>query len=119
MKKSVFLMLVSLSISQSTFAHICDRYTTQTDISQCAIREMKKADARLGTVYNNYMKKLSPANKAHLKQNEIAWIKRKEQTCRNEGEEYAGGSMQGMIIAMCLEKKANERVNELHQMMKK
>ena len=119
MKNSTFLLLAFLAMNQSAFAHVCERYNTQTTISQCTIIEMRKADARLGTVYKNYMKQLSPAGKELLKKDEIAWIKRKEQACRNEGEKYEGGSMQGMIIAMCLEQKANERVSELHRMMKK
>lgn len=119
MKKLILATLFVSVTGHTAQNHVCGKFATQSQINQCTYQEMKKADARLGKVYNAYMKRLPPAEKAQLKNDELAWIKRKEQACQVEGTDYERGSMQSMVISMCLEEKANQRIVELNRMMKK
>lgn len=91
----------------------CGDATSQTSISQCVIVEMKTADAALTYVYKALMAKLSASEKQKLRVAERAWIDYRDKMCDFAGLSREGGSMQGMVVAMCRTEMITEQTRKL------
>lgn len=82
---------------------------TQSEMSDCAAKEYQRADEVLTRVWKSihHSQKLLDAQRK--------WIAFKESDCDAVGEDYEGGSMQGMVIAQCLTKHTLARVDDLKE----
>jgi len=96
----------------------CADAQTQADMNICWGKEYKAADATLNQVYGQLMRKLDEADKTQLKQVEAAWLKYRDANCEFVGDQYKGGSMRPMIVAMCLADMTGNRTVELRNQIK-
>lgn len=95
----------------------CDEAMNQHDLNMCADREFKAADAVLNRVYQQLLSK-SGADKAKLKEAEIAWLKYRDANCDYEASAFEGGSMQPMIYSFCLARMTRNRTAEFQLQLK-
>ena len=93
----------------------CEGRGSQAEASGCARREFQAADAELNRAYNRLDGILDAAEKALLKQSELAWIKYRDTTCAFESSQYAGGTMRPMIESYCLARVTKARTTELRE----
>ncbi len=116
MKHTIMLAISCLSLCSSALAQErdCSRFSTQTDLSQCAYWNHQKIEAELTVVYRQVMSALSEEEKVLLRASQRAWITYKDKTCEFDGAGRRGGSMQGMVISMCLTAIIRERVKFLN-----
>ena len=94
----------------------CDSSKTQTDLSICAGREYKAADSDLTHAYALAIanaRRAGPSQEERLRKAQRAWIPFRDLACAAEGGQREGGSMEGMVIAMCLTRLTKERTRDL------
>ena len=96
----------------------CADAQSQAEMNMCWGKEYKAADARLNTVYRDFMAKLNEEESTQLKSAQFAWLKYRDTNCEFVADQFKGGSMRPMIVAMCLADVTNARVNELTSQMK-
>jgi len=97
----------------------CAEAQTQADMNICWGKEYKSADERLNQVYRQFMNKLGDdEEKAQLKNAETAWLKYRDTNCDFVGDQYKGGSIRPMIVAICLADATNNRTKELKAQIK-
>ena len=97
----------------------CADAQTQAEMNICWGNEYKSADQRLNQVYREFMNKLgTDEEKAGLKNAETAWLKYRDTNCDFVGDQYKGGSIRPMIVAICLADATNNRTKELKAQIK-
>lgn len=77
---------------------------------ECFDRKFKVADDALNGRYKDLMAKLDDTQKAALRNSQRAWIKEKETKCEKAGDEFKGGTMEGILIADCKVQMTEQRV---------
>ena len=109
-------------------ANPCATANTQLAMNQCAAGEYKQADAAMTRQWNvNYaaMKRRDAQDRsrgggfgyaAALLESQRAWLKFRDTQCVVEGGQYAGGSMQGMVITQCKTKMTRARTAQLREL---
>ena len=91
----------------------CAKAESQADLNICWGKEYKAADVTLNQVYQQLVAQLSDAEKTQLKEVELAWLKYRDANCTFVADEYKGGSIRPMILAMCLTDMTNNRTVEI------
>src|SRR2546430_11586821 len=114
----VLLLATASAFSQGKKPVPCADAQTQADMNICWGKEYKAADATLNQVYGQLMRKLDDADRTQLKQVEAAWLKYRDANCEFVGDQYKGGSMRPMIVAMCLADTTRNRTTELRNQIK-
>ena len=111
-------------------ANPCANANTQLAMNQCATAEYKQADAGMTRQWNvNYaaMKRRDTQDRsrgggfgyaAALLESQRAWLKFRDTQCVVEGGQYAGGSMQGMVITQCKTKMSRARTAQLTSLIR-
>lgn len=119
LKVKQIVCLGLIGISSLVFADdaICPNAMKQNDINQCVHGEMLKADKALNTTYSQFLKTLNAQDQQKLKESQRLWIQFKEKDCAFNASFYEGGSMQPMVLDICLMNKAQQRTKELKQLM--
>ena len=124
MKLAIIFLILLAPVGAFTFgqgqkkSEPCADAQTQADMNICWGKEYKAADATLNQVYGQLMRKLDEADKTQLKQVEAAWLKYRDANCEFVGDQYKGGSMRPMIVAMCLADMTGNRTVELRNQIK-
>lgn len=85
------------------------------DMRVCLDRRFKLADGKLNERYQQLMASLGEARKAQLKREQIRWIREKEAKCPQAGAEFAGGTLEPVVIADCYVTMTEKRLRELTQ----
>ena len=113
------LLVATCAFAQGTKTPTpCADAQTQADMNICWGKEYKAADATLNQVYGQLTRKLDDADRTQLKQVEAAWLKYRDANCEFVGDQYKGGSMRPMIVAMCLADTTRNRTTELRNQIK-
>jgi len=111
-------------------ANPCTNANTQMAMNQCASSEYKQADADMTRQWNvNYaaMKRRDMQDRsrgggfgyaAALLESQRAWLKFRDTQCVVEGGQYAGGSMQGMVVTQCKTRMTRARTTQLSSLTK-
>ena len=124
MKLAIIFLILLVPVGAFTFgqgqkkSEPCADAQTQADMNICWGKEYKAADATLNQVYGQLMRKLDEADKTQLKQVEAAWLKYRDANCEFVGDQYKGGSIRPMIVAMCLADTTGNRTVELRNQIK-
>jgi len=108
----------------------CANANSQLAMNQCAASEYKQADSAMTRQWNaNYaaMKRRDTQDRsrgggfgyaAALLESQRAWLKFRDTQCVVEGGQYAGGSMQGMVITQCKTKMTRARTAQLTSLIR-
>ena len=98
-----------LLASTAVRADECDKAVVQNDINRCAQGRYDAADRAL----NDAWRALPDAAKTSLREEERAWIARRDADCKAEAAESEGGSIYPTLYFGCMEKKTRERTRTL------
>jgi uncharacterized protein YecT (DUF1311 family) len=96
----------------------CANPQTQAEMTQCAGKAYKAADAVLNQVYPKLVAMLDDEEKAQLKTAQEAWLKYRDANCEFVADQFKGGTMRPMMYALCLEDVTKKRTSELREQIK-
>jgi uncharacterized protein YecT (DUF1311 family) len=126
MRLLLALVLVPLPALAQDGAVNCAEAVTQVDMTYCADRAWKLADEDLNLAYGfaqTMMKQIDAAlpqdqrgAEQALREAQRAWIAFRDAGCKAEAYRVAGGSMQPMVVATCLERVTRARTEELRML---
>ncbi len=71
-------------------------------MTECYDIELSVQDGRLNQAYKMVMLRLSAARKTALKNEERAWVKRRDAVCQHHAAPEAGGTMYDVMLSSCL-----------------
>lgn len=109
----VLLLLLTATSGPAMAQPNCQDPETQSEMNQCSALELERADRQINATYADLRARLSPERRELLKQAQLSWIRFKEQKCDLESLHSEGGSIQPLLINMCLVKMTQERNEEL------
>jgi uncharacterized protein YecT (DUF1311 family) len=96
----------------------CPDAQSQAEMTQCAGKAYKAADAELNQIYQKLVAMLDDDEKAQLKDVETAWIKYRDANCEFVADQFKGGTMRPMVYAFCLADVTKSRTTELKTQIK-
>lgn len=91
----------------------CNRSGSQPELNACAIRDYQRADKALNAEYKTRMAALPAQSQEALRKEQRAWLKERDQKCREEVEDSEGGSIWPLEFYGCLESATTERTKEI------
>ena len=108
---SICAMLIAVPVA---YAYDCPDQT-QPGLDVCADAAYKKADAGLNGAYKDILRRLKDdgAKTKLLVTAQKAWLTFRDAECAFSASGVAGGSIQPMVISLCLEKVTKERTKDL------
>ena len=121
-----FALTAAPALAQETN---CDNPQTQTDMNYCASVDYQRADHELNDVWSEAiaMAKESdlldlpddgrPGFEETLRKAQRAWIPFRDASCEYEGFAARGGSMEPMLVSLCLARMTSTRSSELRQLI--
>jgi uncharacterized protein YecT (DUF1311 family) len=95
----------------------CEDYEDgrQQPDNYCSGMAAERADTKMKATFDDLVKR-APARERELGNAQTAWLKKRDATCRREGKEYEGGSMQPQVVNECLLQRTLKRIDELARM---
>jgi uncharacterized protein YecT (DUF1311 family) len=121
------ILAILLSMAMRTEVN-CDDAVTQRDMNFCAGKEYEAADAALNRQWAQTSAAMKAADRdfnradgrpgyhAALLAGQRAWLKYRDAHCVSEGYSARGGSMEPMLLNLCLAKLTKERTEQLRQL---
>ena len=74
-------LVAAVAYSPSAMAFDCARASTKVEKAICADADLKAADDAMGVAYGMVMERVAADQKTMLKSNQIAWLKRRDDSC--------------------------------------
>ena len=94
----------------------CEDYDgMQQPMNYCTGMRATKAESKMKATFDDLVRRL-PAREQELRKAQRDWVKKRDATCRREGKQYEGGSMQPQVESECLLDRTRRRVDELTRM---
>ena len=124
MKLAVMLLILHLPGSVYTVGQgtkkfdPCANPQSQAEMTMCAGKKYKDADAVLNQVYRQLVARLDDEEKEQLRQAQTAWLKYRDANCDFVADQFKGGTMRPMVAAMCLADMTQNRTTELRTQIK-
>lgn len=106
----------------------CADAGTQTDMNFCAHRAYKAADTALNAQWKITYAQMKawdaeglsndgrPGHARALLDGQRAWLKYRDAHCVSEGYQARGGSMESMLVGLCLEDLTKKRTEQLREL---
>ena len=111
--RTILAVALLLACTPACAGEDCNKATNQNEINRCAEDNYNGADRALNDAWG----RLPDAAKAKLRDEERAWIARRDGDCKAEAAESEGGSIYPTLYFGCLEKKTRERTVRLKSRM--
>ena len=96
----------------------CPNAQSQAEMTQCAGKQYKAADAELNRVYLKLVAMLDGDERAQLTTAQTAWLKYRDSNCEFVADQFKGGTMRPMVYAFCLAEVTKNRTTELRTQIK-
>jgi uncharacterized protein YecT (DUF1311 family) len=111
----VFIHLAALNVlpQKRAKADPCPNALTQSEMTQCANRKYRTADATLNKVYAQLVSILNDEEKAQLKEVQDIWIKYRDANCNFVADQFRGGTMRPTVLGFCLAEVTEQRTADL------
>lgn len=90
---------------------------SQMELNAQAAGDLRRSDAQLNAVYNKLRAKISDAGKAKLQTAQQSWLRFRDQECEFETSGTVGGSIHGMMAAICQTRLTDQRVKDLERLL--
>jgi uncharacterized protein YecT (DUF1311 family) len=91
----------------------CNPNGNQMEMNACALRDYKAADAALNSRYQAVMAGLPEDGKRTLRDQQRAWLKKRDPTCKAATKGSAGGSIWPLEYYSCLQAATERRTRAL------
>jgi uncharacterized protein YecT (DUF1311 family) len=98
---------------------ICNQPQTTSQINNCAAALYQQADRRLNEVYKQVISKLNPRDREKLIDEQLAWIQRRDASCKDQGRMTPAGSAYAGARNACLATETDKRTAELEKYLQK
>jgi uncharacterized protein YecT (DUF1311 family) len=132
-KRSLFRLMISLifltTSSSVVFAQgrapsanepaICNQPQTTAQINNCAAALYRESDRRLNEVYKQVISKLNRQEREKLIEEQLAWIQRRDASCKDPGRVGPTGSAYSGARNSCLASQTDKRTAELEKYLQK
>lgn len=118
--KVFFAFFFGLAIVYSAHgATSCENATTQGAMNECAAQSYRNADAELNRAYKTLTSQMKNDKESvrKLVVAQRAWIAFRDSECDLQSTQAKGGSVQGMVLNMCLEEQTRARTKMLDAYM--
>ncbi|MES0884827.1 lysozyme inhibitor LprI family protein [Roseibium sp. SCP14] len=122
---TLVLLSSATGMANAQQAPDCSNAATQMEITQCAYQEWQATDAELNTVYKSAMTNMRALDSdlsEHLKgaadalqDAQRAWLPYRDKACQSYGFLARGGTMEPMLVNICLAQLTRQRVKELKE----
>ena len=115
----VFVLLALLTVGLSPLARAqdaCGGAATQAELTACAAREARRADAELNAVYRAVMAREGGASAARIRAGQRAWIAYRDAWCEAASGVYEGGSMRPMAHSFCVAGLTRDQTEQLRRL---
>ncbi len=94
---------------------VCNQPQTTPQITNCAAALYQQADIRLNQVYKQVISKLNRRDREKLIDEQLAWIQRRDASCKDQGRMRLGGSAYSGARDACLAGETDKRTAELEK----
>lgn len=92
----------------------CPGATTQLELNDCAAQAYARADTALNQAYGEAMAYARQSGTVDiLRKAQRSWLPFRDAACEAEASTFAGGSIQGMVRTLCLERLTRARTQDL------
>ncbi|MEG4087947.1 lysozyme inhibitor LprI family protein [Microcoleus sp. Pol12B4] len=98
---------------------ICNQPQTQGELNNCAAALYQQADIRLNEVYKQVISKLNRRDREKLMDEQLAWIQRRDASCKDQGRMTPAGSAYAGARNACLAGETDKRTAELEKYLPK
>lgn len=98
---------------------VCNNLNSQADINNCAAARYRQADRRLNEVYKQVISKLNQHDREKLIDEQLAWIQRRDASCKDPGRVGPTGSAYAGARDACLASETDKRTAELEKYLQK
>ncbi len=109
MRLVTIIALLLVSTAARAAEKDCNAATNQNDMNICVEDGYTAADKALNDAWN----RLSSADKDRLRDEERAWIKRRDSDCKASAAENEGGSIYPTVYFGCMTEKTKARTKQL------
>lgn len=122
------VLLSAAAFAQDVAVVDCANTSVQSELTNCAYQEYERSDAELNRIWKDAKAtaeaddEIAPddglSGAEALLKSQRGWIDYRDGTCMLYGFEARGGSMEPMLVSMCLTRVTNERIKELQGYIK-
>jgi len=110
------MILLCAALSVSAQSDKCQNANTTLDMVQCQAKELQERNDDLKVVLSRIEKLADQRQRDLLKRAETAWEAYRDANCTFASDLFRGGSMQGLVVAECQTRLAEERIEELEEL---
>jgi len=123
------IAIISLLLMAGQPAADCENAVTQADMNQCAHHGFAASDAALNAQWKITSEVMKQRDENYggeqdiwrghfvsLLQSQFAWINYRSAQCRSEGYLARGGSMETMLVSICLANLTKQRTQQLNKL---
>jgi uncharacterized protein YecT (DUF1311 family) len=90
---------------------------SQMEMNAQAGADLRKSDQQLNAAYNKLRAKISDAGKKSLQTAQQSWLRFRDQECEFETSGTVGGSIHGMMVAICQTRLTDQRFKDLERLL--
>ncbi|MEZ2224727.1 lysozyme inhibitor LprI family protein [Microcoleus sp.] len=98
---------------------VCNQPQTTPQINNCAAALYEQADIQLNEVYKQVISKLNRREREKLIDEQLAWIQRRDASCKDQGRMTPAGSAYAGVRNACLASETDKRTAELEKYLQK
>lgn len=98
---------------------ICNQPQTTAQINNCAAALYRESDRRLNEVYKQVISKLNRQEREKLIEEQLAWIQRRDASCKDQGRVGPTGNNYASYRDACLAGQTDKRTAELEKYLQK
>jgi uncharacterized protein YecT (DUF1311 family) len=110
---SLLVVLLRTKAAGNEQAFQCRADGNQQEMNACAFRDHEVADRALNQTYKELMSELPEARQRDLRQQQRAWLKKRDSHCWAEAKPSEGGSIWPFEYYGCLRSTTERRTKEL------
>lgn len=117
--RTFFALFLTLLVSQTAAAAAnppgpdCGNTHSTPELNDCERKLYEAADRALNSEYKNTRARLSPPARAKLLQDQRAWVKQRDPTCKADLTGEEGGTIWKSLYSICLAEATRERTQKL------
>jgi uncharacterized protein YecT (DUF1311 family) len=110
---SLLFSIVAAAAAEHDGAPQCNYDGNQREMNACAVLDYKAADNILNQKYKEVMSSLPPPKQERLRQQQRAWLQKRDLQCKAEARPSEGGSIWPLEFYGCLKTVTQGRTKEL------
>lgn len=115
MRAMVFWTLM-LGVAAPCLADKCDTETDQFGMTQCYANALKATEQSLYNLIAKYRERLDSKQVVLFDDEQASWLKYRDTYCNFRSSSTEGGSVHGMIVAICRDELTSARLADIKKL---